>query len=353
MSSFSRGLRAQLPRLMQTTPLFTGRCSASSQSVPLRLVFRIQTPSQLPSSARRLFQTSCQRLKAAAAAAPKTTPAARTTAPKPNNAAPLLNATRKVPATFAEQLAFRGQPTLLYEAPSHFWYTFSSFAAGTFCVVYTVYQYWTVYLYPPEGLHWLVPQAFGLICMFMAGMGAYFVLGTTRIVRTLRAVPASTLTSKAAKAGAATTPIMIEVATRRLIPFLPYKKALLHPEEVQLPFRMQGVLSNGQPGGAAGAGKRLSAKAEIEAKKAEREAKEKARQYQLDHIMTAPFRDAKRSFSLAWQGIRRSFYRDGFAKIKLGKKGQEFKLDVSGGWALDDGRAMDRLLAVRPNAMRS
>ncbi|KAK3365390.1 hypothetical protein B0H63DRAFT_530070 [Podospora didyma] len=60
--------------------------------------------------------------------------------------------------------------------------------------------------------------------------------------------------------------------------------------------------------------------------------------------MTAPFRDAKSGMNTAWSQVRRAFDRGGFAKIRL--KGVNYKIDVTGGWALDNGRAMDRLLTA-------
>ncbi|KAK0630539.1 hypothetical protein B0T17DRAFT_653949 [Bombardia bombarda] len=267
--------------------------------------------------------------------------------------------TRAQPPSYAEQLAAKGR-TLLYEAPSHFWFRTSSFMSGAFCVSYTVYQYWAIYLHPPEGLYWWIPNAFAVICVFMVGMGGYFVHGTRRIVRSIEAVPARMVKMAAtgASSGAATTttttprasdlarrsPVYIEVTTRRVLPFLPPKKMLYRPDEIQLPFRMQGVLE----------GARLrqlqmeqpkSLLAQVRAARAKQEQIEKERKHTLDHIMTAPFRDFAKVVGTAARGMQRAFNREGFTKLKL--KDTEYKLDVSGGWALDDGRALDRLLTVK------
>jgi hypothetical protein len=136
-----------------------------------------------------------------------------------------------------------------------------------------------------------------------------------------------------------------------MAPFMPPKKHLLLPEEVQLPFRMYTLFAGARGGHPEllGPQKAVSLAESVRAERAARDAKIAARKYTMDHIMTAPFRDAGKAFGGAWRGIKRSFNREGFAKIQLGK--QEYKLDVTGGWALEDGRAMDRLLLVRPNAM--
>ncbi|EGS20668.1 uncharacterized protein CTHT_0025040 [Thermochaetoides thermophila DSM 1495] len=273
-----------------------------------------------------------------------------------------------IPATYAERLASRGR-TLLYEAPSHFWFRAGCFSSGAFCASYTVYQYWTVILHPPEGLLWWVPHAFGVILVFMSGMAAYFIMGTGRIVRTIEAVPWRQVfgegvpkkkpwMSKAVKKSLQTTSpqegakkVLVEVATRGMIPFWPAKKRLYLPEEIQLPMRMNSVYGSGAIGGAGPQNNEYLSLAErVRRERALREAREAERKYNMDHILTAPFRDARKVFRGMFKGIRRSFDREGFVKIKLGD--EKYKLDVTGGWALDEGRAMDRLLAVRPNALR-
>ncbi|KAL2019669.1 hypothetical protein VTK56DRAFT_9288 [Thermocarpiscus australiensis] len=344
MASFSRGLG---PRVLffirQQAPC---QCAASQARLVLRAHF-------LPTSSRFFRQT------AARSSRPAATAAAKPAAPKQPKNAPSKPSTlpgsaasqARRPSTYAEQLALKGR-TVLYEAPSHFWFRAGCFSSGAFCVSYTVFQYWNIYISPPEGLYWWIPHAYGLILVAMAGMGAYFVLGAGRIVRSIEAVPASAVAKKLARQAAAapgyqqSSPIYVEVATRRAFPLLPAKKTLLLPEEVQLPFRMYGVF-----GGTPGVAQRpVSLVEAVRAERAQREAKIAARKYTMDHLLTAPFRDAAKAFGTAFAGIKRSFYREGFAKIRLGK--QTYKLDVAGGWALDNGRALDRLLPVRPNALR-
>ncbi|SPQ22317.1 538bcd3d-707c-42df-9960-7c0248b12455 [Thermothielavioides terrestris] len=343
-ASLSLAFRPRLLLLVRPQP---APCKCAATQARLLFRARFSTSRLLQKIARPSRPAPKPAAKPAAPAGPKTAPAR--TAPAAVAGSATSQAAR-LPSTYAEQLAQRGR-TLLYEAPSHFWFRAGCFSSATFCVSYTVYQYWTVILHPPEGLMWWVPHAFGLILVFMAGMGTYFVLGAGRIVRSIEAVPTAAAAKRIAAGGAAQTPpIYIEVATRRAVPFMPPKKMLFAPEEVQLPFRMY-TLYAARNGADAAAGQRPLGLAErVRAERAAREARTAARKYAMDHILTAPFRDAAKAFGTAWAGIKRSFHREGFAKIKLGK--EEYKLDVTGGWALDDGRAMDRLLPVRPNALR-
>ncbi|KAK3302017.1 uncharacterized protein B0T15DRAFT_440003 [Chaetomium strumarium] len=347
MASFSRGFGPRVLLLVrQQAP-----CQCAATQARLLLRARIHTS--------RILQKAAQIPRPAAKATPRTA-TSTTTTPKPAPARASLaigSATTAAHAacasSYAEQLAQKGR-TLLYEAPSHFWFRAGCFCSAAFCVSYTVYQYWTVILHPPEGLLWWVPHAFSVILIFMAGMGAYFVLGAGRIVRSIEAVPAAAVAAKqiaaaAAAAAAPQSPIFIEVATRRAVPFLPAKKMLLRPEEVLLPMRMYTLYAGSNRAGAAQ--KTMSLAERVRAERAAREARIAAKKYQMDHILTAPFRDAAKAFGTAWAGIRRSFSREGFAKIYLANR--EYKLDVSGGWALDEGRAMDRLLPVRPNTVKA
>ncbi|KAK3296092.1 uncharacterized protein B0H64DRAFT_163349 [Chaetomium fimeti] len=355
MASFSRGFGPRLLLLVrQQAP---SECAMTQARQLLRARFSTARILQKAGRSHRLANKPSPKPKPAAAA-----PKAASPKPAPKTAQgkapPILGSATAIPAArpingYAEQLALKGR-TLLYESPSHFWFRAGCFSSAMFCTSYAVYQYWSVILHPLDGLMWWIPHAFGVILVFMAGMGAYFVTGAGRIVRSIEAVPATAVTAAAKQlAGSTTTtgPLYIQVTTRRMAPFMPDKKHLLQPEQVLLPFRMYSVFG-GEMGAPGALGQKPMSMAErVRMERAAREAKIAERKYTMDHLMTAPFRDGRKAFSGAWDGIVRSFNRGGFAKIQLGKG--EYKLDVTGGWALDGGRAMDRLLPVRPNAIRA
>ncbi|EGO57741.1 hypothetical protein NEUTE1DRAFT_62911 [Neurospora tetrasperma FGSC 2508] len=257
-----------------------------------------------------------------------------------------------VPASYAEQLAKKGR-TLLYEAHSHAWFRFASFTTGSFCIAYSLYNYWSVHLNPPADLSTWVPYAYGVICAMTIGMGGYFFMGLRRIIRHIEAVPASQLLTSKPKAVPVTTPtpIYLEVAYSRAIPFLPNKKEYYHPSEVEMPFRMQLLCEKLNTLSAQkNVGKNLptTKTGQIIAASKQKAAREKERKERMQHLLTLPFRDAAKVFRGAYDGLRRSFYREGFAKVYL--RGVEYKLDMTSGWALDDGRAIDRLVHVKPSA---
>jgi len=134
---------------------------------------------------------------------------------------------------------------------------------------------------------------------------------------------------------------LVEIETRRLIP-LPRqgftRRILVTPEELTMNHRLSAPTSPSNP--------RPSA-----AERAEmmREA-EKALEYERSHLLTAPFRHASRAFFGMFKSVGRVWTREGFLKLDVQgiPKGQgTYKLDVTGGWALDEGRALDRLVKAK------
>lgn len=340
MPSFSRGLCAQVLSF-SNMPL----SHTLAKPLPARIIYHGHVP--IP---RHLFST-ISRLQAQAKtkpASPKPTPAtpaaAKPIAAKPPTRQPTTPSRQKPsqkPTTtpyinppspaYAAQLAAKSSPTLLYEAPNHFWFTFSAFNAGAFCMAYTAVQYYSVYLHPPPDLAWWVPHAYGLICVTMGAFGTYWLRWPSRIIRSITALPASDFRH-----------LKLEITTRRLLPFLPWKKTVVAPYEVSVPAKVVDLIAAAtkRPGM-----ERLTEKEKLMLKAWEEEKKQKERQYELDHIMTAPFRHAGRGMKTAIQGITRALTRDGFANITVGKG--KYKIDAKSGWFLDEGRGLDRLLHAK------
>ena len=82
--------------------------------------------------------------------------------------------------SYAETLGLRRSPTLLYQAPSHTLYALGSYGFALFCFSYAGYNFHAHYLHPPPGLSAWVPVAFGGVCVGMACLGTWLVLGPTR-----------------------------------------------------------------------------------------------------------------------------------------------------------------------------
>lgn len=299
----------------------------------------------------------------------------------PRSASGAVSAAAAAGNGFAEQLGRRSISTLLYEAPSHLLFRITSLSAGFCTIAYTIVNYWTIFVYPPENMLWWVPHAFAVICGCMIAGGTYFLMGGVGIVRVIHAIPSARIEALAGKGAAATAaravkdagggpmpPVFLELEIGRVLPILPARKRYILPEKLEVPFRFASyglngdVLSKGAAvavgagaaagagagvggGAAAGGGEPLTSYERVKAHEAEKERQAKAREYEMNHLMTAPFRHAGQGARTGWQQVRRVFSREGFIKVIV--NGDRQKMDVMGGWALENGRALDRLVSVK------
>jgi hypothetical protein len=248
--------------------------------------------------------------------------------------------------TFAEQLAEKTHPTLLYQAPSHLLFKISSYAGGFFCISYSTYNFWAHFLFPPEGINQYVIYAYGGIVVLMTALGTYLILGPARLVRTITALPRTARTTSQPIASSrinsvtASIPkpdLQLEIELRKMlpIPFFPARKILARPDEIVL----AQPLAQPLPAGLTSEARRRIAEEEKQQLKA-------LQDYEDTHIMSRPFRHFGRGAKTLYNTIARTWLRDGFVKMRV--KGQGYKVDVNGGWALDNGRALDRLATVKP-----
>lgn len=79
--------------------------------------------------------------------------------------------------SFADTLALRSSPTLLYQSPTQVAFTVASYAFGGFCLVWAGWNFWSTYLYAPEGLSQWVSVGMGGLCFAMSCFGAWIILG--------------------------------------------------------------------------------------------------------------------------------------------------------------------------------
>ena len=262
--------------------------------------------------------------------------------------------------SYAAKLASSNSPTLLYLAPSHALFIGTAYAGAAFCLGYAAINYMSVVYYPPPDLSKWIPYAFTGVCFMVSCFGGYLLMAPMRVIRSITAVPArakvvakaaapsakaagETVTTRAGKgavAAKAATPavpaeqegeIMLELKLRRMLPILPAKVVTVPPSACTLNMPMYYPLSALTPA------QRHAMEQRNEAlKRAEQEEERKK------SILTAPFRHLSKALYALMKNTQRIWTREGFLEIKIGQK--TYKLDISGGWALDEGRALDRLI---------
>ncbi|KAF9874017.1 hypothetical protein CkaCkLH20_08389 [Colletotrichum karsti] len=226
-------------------------------------------------------------------------------------------------------------PTLLYESGSHLWMKISTWGAAAMFWGYGLVNYGIFRDFVADRTEQLGPwvsYAFVAACVACTGFGSYFFRASHNIVRSIHAVP----TAHLARAGALprgvdprTTPLLLEIRVKKLLPG-PAKKIFVRPEEVRIPFAVY------QPASPFRSAEQISSAAE-------RKRREEW-EYDKKHMMTVPIRHAGRGLKEAWFGVQRALTKSGFMKMEAG--GEKLKLDVASCWALDEGRALDRLVDV-------
>jgi len=177
----------------------------------------------------------------------------------------------------------------------------------------------------------------------MACFGGWLLLGPARLIRTITAVPKhANALSNAAGRGAvnsanATPELLVQVELRKMfpLPFFPPRIITALPSEIVLPLPL------------CPPPKTPLTATELRAKRIQENAeKQELLEYERSHIMSSPFRHASRAFYGLFKALGRTWSREGFLRVEV--KGATYKLDVSGGWALDGGKGLDRLVRLKP-----
>ncbi|KAI9800196.1 MAG: hypothetical protein M1825_004180 [Sarcosagium campestre] len=223
--------------------------------------------------------------------------------------------------TIADILAARSSPTILYQAPSHSAYIIGSYVSGFFCLSYAGYHFIAHYMQPPPDLPGWVTAAFGIVCFGMTCMGTWLLLAPSKLIRSIAAVPIRTSPPS----------VKVEIGLRRWLPIPFLKPRVVHalPAKLSLNPRLH-VPAPPRP--------RPSDVLREEQRQLE---------YEREHLFSAPFRHFGQALKHGFNATRRVWTREGFSHVRVqGQKGI-MKLDRQGGWALDEGKALDRLLNVK------
>ncbi|EQL00998.1 hypothetical protein G6O67_003143 [Ophiocordyceps sinensis] len=282
-------------------------------------------------SAARLFTTSL-RFRAAAQVAPKTAkPLPRVSKvkapspapPPPAAAAPQTATLAPSRYAFIKHLATKQTPTLLYEAPSHFWFYFGCWTSGLSLIGWTMLTGPTV-VNQPEGVPKWVGVVYGVSYVLLGCMGFFLISKTPNIVGSIRVLPAS-------PSAAATGPLL-EVSVKRMMPLLAPKVVTASLDKVALKSRFS-----------------LPDEYVPELKRLEHERKEKARRaaarkVDMTHILTLPFRRVGRGILGMFRGVKSAWTDMGLGHIRI--DGNEFKVDVMRGFSHDGFRTLERLVRI-------
>ncbi|KAI2630983.1 hypothetical protein GGR54DRAFT_585070 [Hypoxylon sp. NC1633] len=256
--------------------------------------------------------------------------------PQPSKAvaASLAKSTHAPHLSYAQQLADKSSPTTLYEAGPNKIFLFSSYMAGVLLFTGAGVNIWLHVVNAPDDIQWFVPLGFGTCGVLMAAIGTRFALMPAGAIRSIKLLPSRSVDPAARTAQPASVPVRLEIEVRRNVPLpgLPLRRFQIDPNDVVLKVPMyhrKVVPSDYQ--------KMLLKEQEDARRKAERE-------YELNHVMTSPFRHAAKAFGIMFRGIRRGLTGEGFAPVEV--NGVKYKLDITSAYALEEGRALDRIVRI-------
>ncbi|KAL6869986.1 hypothetical protein ACO1O0_001321 [Amphichorda felina] len=286
------------------------------------------------------FSTASLRLRAAAPKANvniKTTPSTI----RPPKAAPQQQQQQQQSSyALIKSLATKPTPTVLYEGPSNFWFYFGCWSSGLSILTWTALTGPWVIFHPEgtEGVPDWVTWVNGSSYVLLAAMGFYLISKTPNIVKSIRVLPSAVSraapTTFAAAAPATTTPsLQVEVTVHRMMPLARPKVLTADLDRVSLKSRLS------LPG------EHVPDLRRDEARRLEEARKRELRRFDMEHLMTMPFRKLGRGLTGMFHGVRAAWTDMGFGVIRV--DGKEYKVNVTKGFAHDGFRTLERIVPIK------
>ncbi|KAK5018780.1 hypothetical protein LTR39_000786 [Cryomyces antarcticus] len=199
----------------------------------------------------------------------------------------------------------------------------ASYMGAFFLIGLGVYYVDQWYIHPPAGLPWWASTGFASVGIGCVIFGTFLLIGPARLVNTITAVPVS---------GAASSPqLLLRIEAKKWMLFVRPAVMEVPAGELALPERMV---------------KKVFPVAE----RSERELRLAAKANR-DHrsIFTLPFRQLSKVMFEFFAASRKMFAtRSEWVYLRVKGRGN-WKIDRYGGWALDGGKALDRLTMVDPH----
>ncbi|PHH86250.1 hypothetical protein CDD83_10523 [Cordyceps sp. RAO-2017] len=238
----------------------------------------------------------------------------------------------RAPSNYAliKQLASKPTPTILYEAPSHFWFYFGCWSTGLGLVTWTALT-GPMVMQQPEGVPRWVRSVYMITYVLLAGMGFYLIRQTANVVGSIRLLPSAGAGGQPARSVAPASPRM-EVTVKRMLPLLSPKVMTTSLDKVTLETRFS------LPEAYVPALKRHRLEREEAARRKQQH------EFDMNHLLMMPFRHLGRGLVRMFYGIRASWTDLSYGTIKV--DGKNLKVDVTGGFAHDGFRTLERVVRV-------
>lgn len=158
-------------------------------------------------------------------------------------------------------------------------------------------------------------------------MGFYLISKTPNIVSTIRVLPPVA----ASTTGAGAHP-QLEITVKRMLPMIQPKTITTNLDNVALKSRFS------LPEEYVPELKRL------EAKMKEEQQRKALHKFDMEHLLTMPFRRVGRAFGSMFRGVRSAWTDMGFGVVKV--DGKEYKVDITEGFAHDGFKTLEQIVTV-------
>ncbi|KAL9587516.1 MAG: hypothetical protein Q9212_000218 [Teloschistes hypoglaucus] len=224
---------------------------------------------------------------------------------------------------FAQTLAERSNPTLLYQAASHGPYIVGCYALGIVVSGWALYAANQIYKYPSITFAKFLKVVYYGACVFAVGISGILLTRPFRIIHSIQAIPRFHNGSRN---------LYLQIESNRMLPFSKPASLSVPASSIHLSRQLAQERLNGIP---------------IKDLEARRLQEERAKRIPKGNLFTLPFRQL--SF-LFWKGRRflSATRRDNpFINVRVEGYNWPWKLGTNRGWALEEGRALDRIVKNR------
>lgn len=250
--------------------------------------------------------------------------------PKPSQYTPKRAIKAPAPTSYkplALTLASRAEPTLLYQGASYTLYAIGSYMVGLLCLSWAVHATYMMYYHPPPSFNRLLKSLYFGICGLAVGMGILFIIRPYRVVRSIQALP---MTS-----GKGVLSLHLQVESAPLFPGIRPRTVSVPADSVILSEHLHSDTYGGIP---------------LRLLELRRQRLEKAKRLGEGSFLLLPFRQLGFHLWNGWQALKGSFLSEPFIYLRAKGYHGTWKVGKEAGWALDEGRAIDRIVKTRMTA---
>ncbi|KAL8999470.1 MAG: hypothetical protein Q9169_001675 [Polycauliona sp. 2 TL-2023] len=220
-------------------------------------------------------------------------------------------------------MAERAEPFLLYQSASHTIYMAGCYSIGLLIFGWIAHTTSLIHSWSPTKFAPYLKTGYYITSAMAGGMAMFFIIKPFRIIQTIQAVPVTLKHNQRS--------LVFRIESSRMFPGIKPKTVSIPVNDIRISRPLfQERSSVG------------SSSADLEARRIE--AWRKLRQ---GNYFLLPFRQLGFHLSKGFRGMTEAFTKNPFIYLRVKGFTGSWKLDKESGWALEDGRALDRILKSR------